>query len=626
MKIKIVHCALPIMKLKIAQIIGLNTDQKAAQVTSSVRDDNSFLAVLELVCDDAFTRGRQALSELEDFYFEFEGTVSEKLNATAKEAESKFSDATNFDLCLGVVSGKVLYIIGKGQVEVYLKRGSKLSPLLSVGTSSQLISGFVAAYDKLLFCTKNLTTFLGSDLGKSLDLPIEAFEEEVGSKIGTSDLEDQGPVPDGAGQGLAALAAEVMGEENPEISPLPTQQETYQHVQSVPNRPKINLAMVLSKVGGLVGQVKIHLPKSGRGKLIIAFVLILIIALGVGYQYKLSKDKKTQDQFNQSIQESKEALDAAKGLTSLNPVEAKNKLDLSINKVNFALSLKPKDNDAQNLRKQIEQESSSILQQSSVSDFPVFLDMDLVKKNFRALQMSLSGSKLLLFDPGVKTLVMVDLAKKSNQILAGSEQLGDAALASLNGGLAYIFSKDKGILKIDTTNSKVSTVAKKDSDFGEVKDIYAFAGNVYVLDLGKNQIWKYISTSDGYSDKREYFSKDTKADLASTLRMQIESSVYVLKTGGEILRFTKGEKDNFSLSGLPSGVKDPKSIFVSSDTDNLYVLDSGNSRLLILTKIGVYKGQITGDKFATATDLVVDEIGKKVYLLDGGKIYTVDLK
>jgi len=58
----------------------------------------------------------------------------------------------------------------------------------------------------------------------------------------------------------------------------------------------------------------------------------------------------------------------------------------------------------------------------------------------------------------------------------------------------------------------------------------------------------------------------------------------------------------------------------------LYVLDSGNSRLLILTKTGSYKGQITGVKFATATDLVVDEKGKKVYFLEGSKIFQVDLK
>ena len=210
--------------------------------------------------------------------------------------------------------------------------------------------------------------------------------------------------------------------------------------------------------------------------------------------------------------------------------------------------------------------------------------------------------------------------------MAGSDQLGEGVMASLNGGLAFVYSKDKGILKIDSTNQKVSTVAKKDDDWGNIQDLYGFAGNIYLLDSTKHQIWKYLPTSDGYSDKREYLTKDTKVDFSNVLRMQIESSVYILKQGGEILRFTRGEKDNFSLGGLPSGVKDPKSLFVSSDTDNLYLLDSGNSRLLILTKIGGYKGQITGKKFAEASDLVVDEKDKKVYLLDGSKIFQVDLK
>ena len=330
--------------------------------------------------------------------------------------------------------------------------------------------------------------------------------------------------------------------------------------------------------------------------------------------------------FKQILQQAQDDFNGAKGIASLNAAEAKNKLDSAKDKLNQALSLKPNDETAQNLKKQIESESSSILLQSSVSDFPIFLDMDLVKKDFRATQLSLSNGKLLLLDPAVKTLATIDIAKKSNQILAGEEQLGEADNASLNGGLAFVFSKDKGILKIDITNQKISTAAKKDSDLGEIKDIYGFGGNIYLLELEGNMIWKYTATSSGYSDKREYLSKEVKADFSSAIRMQIESSIYILKKDGEMLRFTRGDKDNFSYGGLDKGVKDPKSFFVSSDTDNLYILDSGNSRLLILTKTGSYKGQITGNGFAQASDLVVDEKEKKVYLLDGSKIFAVDLK
>ncbi|MDD5415431.1 MAG: hypothetical protein PHE48_00320 [Candidatus Daviesbacteria bacterium] len=622
------------MKLKIAQVIGLNTDQKAAQAASAVREDSTFLAVLELISDDAFTKGRAALSEIEDFYFESEGGAGEKLTATFKEFEEKFLGEEDFSLGLAVISGKILYLIGKGQVEVNLKRKDKLLSLLSVGTPSQsaakqeacLVSGFLEDGDKLLISTKSFITFLGSELEKSLDLPIESFEEEIESKIGASELDNQG---------LAALAVAIT-EEDTEISPLSPREEEVNLVEqniSEDSAKKISLPVkaIASYAFRLSKWLKTYFPKSGRGRLILAVVLLLIIASGIGYKYKLSRDRERQTQFSELLQQAKDDFNSAKAIASLNPTDAKNKLDTAQDKVNKALVLKPKDQEALSFKNQIEQDSAGILQQSSVFDFPVFLDMDLVKKNFQATQMSLSGGKLLLLDQGVKTLAVVDLAKKSNQILAGSEKLGEASFASINGGFSFVYSQDKGILKVDIANSKLTTVAKKDSDWGDIKDIYGFAGNVYLLDsgnpsAGSGQIWKYLPAAEGYSDKREYLSKETKVDLSGTLRMQIESSVYVLKNGGEILRFTKGNKDNFSYSGLPSGVKDPKSIFTSSDTDNLYLLDSGNSRLLILTKTGSYKGQITGAKFGVATDLVVDEKNKKVYLIEGSKIYTADLK
>lgn len=606
------------MKLKIVQVVGLNTDQKAAQVTSEIREgDNSFFAVLILSCDDAFTKGRQILSDLSDFYFDFEGGPAEKLTATFAQSQKKF-ETEEYSLLLGSIAGKVLYLISQGEVEVYLKRLDKLSPLLSAGGPNQLISGFLQEGDRLLFATHTLITFLGEDLTKSFNLPLDSFEEEITDRIGASDLENQG---------LAALAVEVEQPEEEKIELPPLQnEESDSTAQPTEVKPPLAVKKLLKNLLSFALEQKKYFPKSGRGRLMIAVILIIIIGLGVGFKVKMSKDAQRGAQFNQYLQGAKDDFNAAKGLATLSPADAKSKLDFAKDKLNKALNLKPTDNDAQNLKKQIDSESSSILLEESVSSFPLFLDLDLVKKNFRAAQVSMSDGKILLLDPAVKTLVVIDLSKKSNQILAGSEQLGEATYASLNGGLAFVYSKDKGILRVDITNQKTTAVAKKDSDWGQVKDLYGFAGNVYVLDSLKKQIWKYLPTSEGYSDKREYLNKGTTVDLGNVLRMQIESSVYILKSGGEILRFTRGDKDNFSYGGLPSGVKDPKSIFVSSDTDNLYVLDSGNSRLLILTKTGSYKGTITGDKFAQSSDLVVDEKGKKVYLLDGSKIYSVDLK
>ena len=435
--------------------------------------------------------------------------------------------------------------------------------------------------DKVLLSTSGLISFLGDDLTKLLDLSIEAFEEEVKDMIVSSDLEDKG---------LAALELGVDEEEKVE-----EKQESFEPLtETQPSAgaglvPALGLAAPAGQFFSLFKKLRLPFPKSGRSRLIIAVGLIIILLIGVGYKYKSSKDKQKQAQFIQLLQKSKEDFEAAKGLSTLNPNDAKSRLDSAKGEVDKALLLKPKDSEAQNLKKQMEEQTSSILLKSDVSDFPLFLDLDLVKKNFKATTLSLSDGKLLLLDPAVKTLVVIDISKKSPQILAGSEQLGEATAVSLNQGLAFIYSKDKGVLRVDITNQKLTAVSKKDKDLGEVKDIYGFGSNIYLLDTG--QIWKYLPTSGGYSDKREYLTKNTKADFTNAIRMQIESSVFVLNKDGSMFRFTKGDKDNFSYSGLDKGVKDPKSFFVSSDTDDLYLLDSGNLRLLVLSKIGVIKNK-----------------------------------
>lgn len=611
------------MILKYAQIIGLNTDQKASQTNfTSQNEENAFLAVLQLSCDDAFTKGRQTLTELADFYFEFEGSPAQKLTATFDEAAKKFSQA-EFHLGLATVSGKVLYLISQGEVVTLLKRADKISDLLEMGSEKQLISGFLNEGDRIMLATKSLTQTLADDMHKLLELSLEEFEEELSDRVGTLESESGG---------LAALLVEAEANLQPEMVDLSKQAESSGYeadqvhdvagdgLKTSISFPK--LTVVFSILSALLRRI----PRSGRGRLVLALLLIIIIGAGIGLKYINDKNRQTEIQFNSFIADAQNDFNAAKDIQSLNFSESKLKLESAKEKVNKALSLKHNDKKAQDLKKQIENETASILQQFQAQSFPEFLDLNLIKKDFKAQNLTVSDGKILLLDPSTKTLVTLDLAKKSNQILAGEDQLGDGQYASSSDNMAYVFSKDKGVLKIDTTNQKVATVSKKDDEWGRVVSLMSFSSNVYLLDSGKNKIWKYVPSSSGYSDKREYLNSDVKAELSDGLVMQIDSAIYVLKQNGQIVKFLRGVKDNFSYQGLDKDVKEPKSFFVSDETDNLYLLDSGNSRLLILTKTGSYKGQIEGDKFGTASDLVVDEEGKKVYLLEGSKIYQVDLK
>lgn len=595
------------MKLSFTQVIGLNTDQKASQTNFTRQDnDNVFTAVLSLDCDDAFTKGRQALSELSDFYFDFDGSPSQKLTATFNQAVKLFSDIP-FGLALAAVSGKVLYLISEGDVLVLLKRENNISNLLELSSVRQLISGFLSEGDKVLLTTKSLTKVLGEDLAGTLNLSLEDYEKEVSDKIGTLETS--------SGE-LAALLIEVEAETESQMPPLT---ENYDEgIKKDPeNKPKVKSILsfpILSKLPSI------------KKRFILAFVLISFIVLGIGIKFVSDQNKQKESQFVKLLSQSRDDFNAAKNLQSLNPKEAKLKLDSARQNIEVALNLRPKDSEAKLIKQQIESETDAILQQFHTQNFPEFFDLNLIKENFKANWIFLSGDEMLLLDSGDKSLVTVDLTKKSHQVLSGKSQLGDGLYASLAENMAYVYSKDQGVLRIDTKSQKIVTVSKPDSGWGQIRDVSSFGSNIYLLDNSKNQIWKYLPSASGYSDKREYLTKQTKADFSDAVRMQIDSSVYVLKSNGEILKFTRGSKDNFTIEGLEKSIKDPKSFFVSEDTQDLYILDSGNSRLLITTKTGSYKSQVEGEKFAKATDLVVDEKEKKVYLLEGSKVYSIDLR
>lgn len=652
------------MHYKIAQVIGLNTDQEAAQVISSNRDNNDiFLAVLQITSDDAFTKGRQILNDLMDFYYEYEGTVAKRLSSTFASASERLIEAENVNLLLAVVSGKVLYIISKGQVSAYLKRAGNVSSLLSIGQPEQLISGFLQDQDRAFFATTNFATLLGEDLRNSLSAGLDEWEEEMTIRISTSGLENQGL------SGLLLSAEpEIEKEEftsihrshpaaalNVPISILNEPSEVQEAVNMQPNSQKKNFMSKIKNIfqkftlnrkllsrhspGNYVENDDVYyateqpvkpwkkfLPRSKKGGLVIGVVLIGIIVGGITFQYYKNKEQEKTTQIQQLIQQAQDELNLADSLKTLNPNESKIKLDAAQTTIDQALTLRPADAQALDFRNKLSGERDRISQQFASASFPLFLDLNLIKEGLQSQQMSLSGKNLLILDQSTKTVVVIDITKKSHQILAGKEQVGDATVSSVNDSFVFTYSPTKGITKVDVSNQKVTSVSKQDKELSGVIDIAGFASNAYILDKDNNQIWKYVSATAGYSGKREYLSSGVAADFSNAIRMRIDSSIYVMKDDGEILRYTRGSEDSFSYAGLDKPINRPKSFFVSSDTNNVYVLDSQNSRVVVVDKKGVYQSQYAGEKFQTASDLVVDEKEKKVYLLDNGKIYITDLK
>lgn len=611
--------------LKTAKIVGLNSDTAAAlalvsepQVLTSASGSATERLYALVFCrvEDAFSRVRQALLEAEDKFPSFDTPVSDRLPEVLKIIEQSLKEAEEKEILLAVTQEEgneaVLYLFGKtGFLQAVLSRDGKSTDLNGAQEGYQLVSGALKTGDLVVLSTKNLSALIEEDLPGLAKLPVAEIEEEVGSRL-----------PQGSPGPVAGILIQARGEDMAEVGLEEDIKPVFQPTEQK-KMPQINLGSVV-----LAAKTAIYkaLPRSLRGATILGVALLAVALVGIGFVYKQKKEAEIPANFNTHMQTASTSLTQAQSLKDLDPQAALGQLNKAKNEVAQALKVKPKDSSALSLQRQIEDGTGTILKAYQISDFPLWLNLDLVKKGFSANSFSLSHGNLLLLDQASGVLLKVSLPTKAPQILAGSDKLGEAKLASLNGDIAWVYSADKGVVKTDLSSQNTGVAVKADSDWGKISDISGFANNLYIVDEGKNQIWKYVPVVGGYSDRLAYFKDGTSVALVGTKRLQIDSSVWILRGGGDLNKYTQGSPDFFSIGGLDKPVKDPKSFFVSDQTDNLYLLDSGNSRLLVLDKKGGYRAQYAGSGFANFTDLVVDEAGKKAYFLQGSKIYQTDLR
>ena len=184
---------------------------------------------------------------------------------------------------------------------------------------------------------------------------------------------------------------------------------------------------------------------------------------------------------------------------------------------------------------------------------------------------------------------------------------------------------DSSIYSFKTDGTSKKSIVTNNNTWTSPAGLANYFGNLYVLDKKQNQILKFVEADSSYT-KSNYFSDNSSIDFSKASDLAIDSSVYVLSLNGKIDKFNKGTPESFNLSGLDKDLLNPTRIFVNADLTYVYVLDNGNSRIVVLEKGGKYKTQYQATVIKNAKGFDVDEKGGKAYVLSGGKIYEIELK
>lgn len=633
-------------EIKFAKAIGANTDLLSAQAVVSSRDNKTLAAIISGSGDDSFAQIRQTVLQLDEKFFESTSPLDQRLDEVFGFLQETLSVFGDLQIIISYWQEGVLYLKVLGNHKAYLLRDNNLSELSAQAEKGQLISGFINDNDRVL-----LVSSKSIDLTALIDNQPQVWDETTVRVLIAAPFDDlEGEIENiiVSNEHTEPIAA-VLAVVEPEIKPETLPAEPGSESEPQPETGEIrNLDVTLNSEHSRTDyrsdsetafsqkpktifdflfsiNFKKFIPKNKMVFVIIGVLLFLILIFGITMSFYNKGQAAKNAQFNQFISAAKDKLNQAKTLSELDPKSAKQSLDEAKDNLDKAGKIKPKDSQIKDLADEISKNTGSILKIGQLNDWQVFLSLDLIKQGFSSNRFSYSLGKVLLLDDKDKSLVVVDLTKKSNQILAGQTQLGNARSVSINGDNAFVLSEDKGVVKVDIQNQKVVQVTKVDNEWGKITDIFGFSGNVYLLDSAKNQIWKYLPVAVGYSSKFPYL-KNSKANLANAKSLKIDYSVWVMSGNVMLSKFTAGVEDFFSVGGLDKPIGSITSFFVAENEDKLLILDSVNSRLVVLKKNGQYLAQYSSDKFKNASDFAYDDKEHKLYLLSENKILVTDLK
>jgi hypothetical protein len=523
--------------------------------------------------------GKETLEALENEFFTLEAKDLDGIKGAVERASQKIPPNIKSSLVVTAENTNILYAVIKGKGRVDLKRSGQIGPVLESNDENDLKtgSGFLQNDDVLVLQTPEFSEII------SKETLMGSIESQSPSEI----AETLAPSIHQSGKGGAASV--VMRYEDqappPEVSEIPPPVEQV----GEESKAKIGLKVVhdyLSQVKSLIKNRGINVPSLPHSKkvlLTIALILVLVLTGTIMLALKKQGDAKIKEAYAQVYVEAEKKYEEGQSLLDLNQAlardsfsEAKKILEGGQNK--FSKGSKE--------RKEVEELLTKVNQ-------------------------ALSDSS------GVSRVTPTEVSKSESDLLSFALEQ--------KGGLHFT-KDDKNVYTVTRTAvlSDAKELFKNSGDWEDAGGMGTFFGNIYILDKASNQILKFVATSGGQFGQSNYFQASQKPDLSTAQSMAIDGSIYVLLKDGTVFKYTKGNKDNWEVTGLDKPLSNPTRIYTDAQS-NIYILDNGNSRIVELGRDGRYLSQFVAPVLKDAREMDVDESAGEIFILSGSKIYSIDL-
>lgn len=597
-----------------------------------------------------------------DSYDRFESSLK-AINDVLKDfKERKGSDHIGtLNVIVAAVVGDVLYLTQCGDAEAYLIRKRYIS-LVTEGLNekpengdvfSNIASGKIESGDFVLFSSTRLLRYIGkTDLAKAVNIrSVSDSLAEIKDIVSTETLCRIGMTGILFNKlDLAAAKSAQNDEDNMTETVLESNDDRiYAERESIsgkfvtalkPNsdgqhragRSKNAFVSFLSAIKDFFERFRRNLFSNGFGKdkiLAILIVVIIILLIGIFLAQGSGQSKVERERLDNVLNtvQSKIAEAETKGVS--NKERAKELLDEAYSDSMQVLNSGYYRAKANIYLNQIEEVRDRIDNVQRVDTPVVLADLSSSDADISALGFADLDNKLFVFDRDSVYEIILD--EIQDPVLIDEEETVIAA-TGFDDRDSVVFLTESGKL-IEYRANMMSFMDTEDGAFHKAEELDDWSNKIYLLDPVGNQIWKYnFKGARGAFGKAEpYLSEVEEGEFTSANDLAIDSSIYVLRNNGDLLKLYSGSKAEFYINNPPSDIfQEPTVVFTNDKLNQVFVLDSASSRVFVFDKDDstgnvFYDTQYLFDDGFDLRDIFIDPDTEKMYVLTKDKILQIDI-
>ncbi len=188
--------------------------------------------------------------------------------------------------------------------------------------------------------------------------------------------------------------------------------------------------------------------------------------------------------------------------------------------------------------------------------------------------------------------------------------------------LIFLINQSNKIISWSPISKKFQDNAIEIPAGSEISLAKTYLTYLYLLDKKTNQIYRYPRANNGFGEKTNWLRNDE--NLKEITDITIGENLYLVQNGN-ILKFFQGKKQVFTIEETATKIFADK-IYTKRDSQNIFVLDQKNSRVIRLDLDGKIVSQFHNAEIASATDFEINEELNLAYFSNGNEVKSFEIK